>query len=236
MVVVLLLVILIISAVFVRIAAFALELTGMPWDHAKFQALSAFTNSGFTTREAEQVMSHPVRRRIVTLLILTGNAGLVTTIGTFAATFMKEDIKTSLMNAAMLIGAVAALFLLTRWKTPMNLARRVMQRWMSRVFDFQPPNVDELLRLDSGYQLTRIELTADSPAANKALQQIDLKSWKVQVLAIERGGAFDPVPSGRDRLMPGDSLVVYGPTDAVQKVFKPRSSTRLSIVGLDPAG
>jgi hypothetical protein len=232
-IVVLLLFILIVSAVLVRVAAFALELTGMGWEESKFQALSAFTNSGFTTREAEQVVTHPVRRRIVTGLILVGNAGLVTAIGTFAGTFMREDVETAFMNLAMLVGAVAFLFLITRWHAPMNLMRRVMERWMKKVFDFQPPNVGQLLRLDEGFQLTRIELTEDSPAANKALQAIDLKSWKVQVLAIESGGEFNPVPRGRDRLIPGDAVIVYGATDAVQKVFKPRSSTRLTVMGME---
>jgi Trk-type K+ transport system membrane component len=231
-VVVLLIVIVVISAVLVRIAAFALELTGMSWDDAKFQALSAFTNSGFTTRAAEQVMVHPVRRRIVSTLITLGNAGLVTAIGTFAGSIMKEDLETTLLNVAVLLGAVAALFLFTRWQAPMSWMRRVMKRWMSRYFDFQPPNADQLLRLDEGYQLTRIELTADSPAANKALQDIDLKSWRVQVLAIESGGQFNPVPMGRDRLLPGDGVIVYGAAEAVNKVFKPRSSTRLTIMGM----
>ncbi len=232
MVVLLLLVIVTISAVLVRIAAFALELTGMAWEDAKFQALSAFTNSGFTTRESEQIMMHPLRRRIVTTLILMGNAGLVTAIGTFAGSFMREDVDTSLLNVAMLVGAVAALFLFTRWQAPMALMRRVIEGWMQRNFDFEAPNVDQLLRLDQGYQLTRIVLTEESPAANKALQAIDLKSWKVQVLAIESGGEFNPVPRGRDRLIPGDALIVYGAADAVQKVFKPRTTTRLTVMGM----
>jgi hypothetical protein len=231
-VVLLLAIIIVVSAVLVRLGAFALELTGMDWEHAKFQALSAFSNSGFTTRESEQVMGHPVRRRVVTTLILVGNAGIVTTIGTFAASFMATDLRTNLLNAAIVLGVVAALFLLTRWQGLMNATRRVSERWMSRMFDFQPPRADELLRLGAGYELTRIELEAASPVANKALADIDLKSWRVQVLGIERGGEFHPVPSGKDKLLPGDQLIVYGAGDAVHKVFRPRTSTRLSIIGI----
>jgi hypothetical protein len=231
-VVLLLVVIIVTSAVFVRLGAFALELTGMEWEHAKFQSLSAFTNSGFTTRESELVMSHPVRRRIVTSLILVGNAGIVTTIGTFAASFMAGDLRTNLLNAAVVLGACALLFLLTRWQGLMNVTRRVIERWMTKLYDFQPPRPDELLRLGAGYELTRVELEAASPVANKALADIDLKSWRVQVLGIERGAEYHPVPTGGDKLLPGDSLIVYGPSDTVVKVFRPRTSTRLSIIGL----
>jgi len=68
----LLVLVIVASVVVVRFGAVLLELTGMPWEQAKFQSLSAFSNSGFTTREAEDVMRHPVRRRIVTYLIIIG--------------------------------------------------------------------------------------------------------------------------------------------------------------------
>ena len=51
----LLLIFIAVSFIVVRIGAAALELTGLSWDQAKFQALSAFTNAGFTTRESEQI-------------------------------------------------------------------------------------------------------------------------------------------------------------------------------------
>jgi hypothetical protein len=38
-----------ISFIVVRIGAVAFELTGLPWERAEFQALSAFTTVGSTT-------------------------------------------------------------------------------------------------------------------------------------------------------------------------------------------
>ncbi len=84
MTVALLLLAIIVSFIVVRIGATALELTGLSWERAKFQALSAFTNAGFTTQESEEIVRHPLRRRIVSYLIVLGNAGLVATIGSFA--------------------------------------------------------------------------------------------------------------------------------------------------------
>lgn len=48
-----------ISFIVVRIGAVAFELTGLEWSIAKFQALSCFTGTGFTTRESELVLMSP---------------------------------------------------------------------------------------------------------------------------------------------------------------------------------
>jgi len=59
------------------IGSIAFETTGMERAKARFQALSALSGTGFTTREAESVVSHPKRRRIAAWLIFLGNAGIV---------------------------------------------------------------------------------------------------------------------------------------------------------------
>lgn len=60
----LLLVTVLVSMIVVRIGAVAFQLTGLEWSLAKFQALSCFTRTGFTTKEAELITGHPQRRRI----------------------------------------------------------------------------------------------------------------------------------------------------------------------------
>ncbi len=54
-----------ISYLIVRAGAVALMITRMEEKKARFQSLSAFSGTGFTTREAESVVNHPQRRRIV---------------------------------------------------------------------------------------------------------------------------------------------------------------------------
>ncbi|MBE3143376.1 MAG: hypothetical protein IMZ61_05555, partial [Planctomycetes bacterium] len=53
--VLLFLTLIIISFIVVRIGAIAFQLTGLEWSLAKFQALSCFTGTGFTTKEAELI-------------------------------------------------------------------------------------------------------------------------------------------------------------------------------------
>jgi len=68
------------SLVVTRIATIALGLTGLSREAAAFQSRSAFTGTGFTTREAEKVVNHPVRRRIIMLLMIIRSAGIVSII------------------------------------------------------------------------------------------------------------------------------------------------------------
>ena len=77
-----LLMVLTFSILVTRIASVALTHTGLSRESAKFQARSAFTGVGFTTSESEKVVNHPVRRRILLLLMLLGNAGIVTAVST----------------------------------------------------------------------------------------------------------------------------------------------------------
>ncbi|MFQ5905498.1 MAG: potassium transporter TrkA, partial [bacterium] len=65
------------STVVVKIASVALEMTGMDPDRARFQALSAFTGTGFTTRASEEVVRHDKRKKIIMALMIIGNAGFV---------------------------------------------------------------------------------------------------------------------------------------------------------------
>jgi precorrin-6B methylase 1 len=60
------------SVVIVRIGAVALELTGLSPEISSFQAQSAFSGVGFTTRESEAIVTHPARRRIIRTIIMLG--------------------------------------------------------------------------------------------------------------------------------------------------------------------
>lgn len=78
-----------VSVLVTRLASIALTHTGLSHESARFQARSAFTRLGFTTSESERVVSHPVRRRVVMLLMLLGNAGIVTAMSSLILAFVQ---------------------------------------------------------------------------------------------------------------------------------------------------
>ena len=82
------LLVLAVSVVVVRIATVGFTLTGVSKDLAQFQAISAFTGSGFTTVESEEIVNHPVRRRIAMYLMLLGHAGMVVAVPSVLFSFL----------------------------------------------------------------------------------------------------------------------------------------------------
>ncbi|MCU1501381.1 MAG: TrkA-C domain protein [Ilumatobacteraceae bacterium] len=83
-----LLVVLTLALVVTRVATVSLEATGLSRDEARFQARSALSGVGFTTSEAEDVARHPVRRRIILVLMLLSGAGVVTTAASLVLSFV----------------------------------------------------------------------------------------------------------------------------------------------------
>ena len=78
--------------VIVIMGGLALQFTGVEKARAQFQALSAFSGTGFTTKESETMVNHPRRRKVIMYLMILGKAGLVSIIATFASSLKKTNV------------------------------------------------------------------------------------------------------------------------------------------------
>jgi len=72
-----LLVVVTVSILITRIATIMLTHTGLSQETARFRARSAISGRGCSTAKAERVVRHPLRRRIVLVLTLLRNVGVV---------------------------------------------------------------------------------------------------------------------------------------------------------------
>ena len=106
-----LLVVVLLSLLITRIAMVALVATGLSRSAARFQPRSAFTGAGFTTSEAESVVNHPARRRIVMLL---GNAGLAAVVASLMIGFARSGGLHAWWRVLELVGGMAVLPALAR--------------------------------------------------------------------------------------------------------------------------
>ena len=93
---------LIVSFIVVRIGVIAFQLTGLEWSLPKFQALSCFSGTGFTTKESELITSDKQRRKIATILIILGNAGFVIMIATLASSLVPQKTILSKLSESFL--------------------------------------------------------------------------------------------------------------------------------------
>jgi hypothetical protein len=216
---VLLLSVILASYVCVRVGAVAFELTGIPWDQAKFQALSAFSNCGFTTREAEDVVQHPVRRRIATYLIILGNAGVVTTIATFASSLIGANPWRALVNLLSVALCLALVAWLAKRPILASRLRLAVQRWLATRADV-PPSMEALLHVDRGYCVTRVTIEAASGVIGQRLSDLRAREHGLQFLGIERGGQFLAIPAETELIAAGDTLIVYAAESALERLFR----------------
>ncbi|MFP4540541.1 MAG: TrkA C-terminal domain-containing protein [Opitutales bacterium] len=206
------------SMVVTKIATIALVNTGMTREMARFQARSALSGAGFTTQAAEDVVTHPVRRRIVSLLILLGSAGLVTAISSLLLGFVGgEGSRVSdTQNLLILGGGVLLLFLSTRSQRLDRLLSRLIQWGLERYSRLQPRSFSELIHVTGDYTIAELECDDIAWLANKTLREAGLQDEGVLVLGIYRDDeTYLGTPRGDYRIRPTDRLVIYGRRDTL---------------------
>ena len=111
-----------ISLLLARASAIALMMTGLDEKRARFQALSAFSGTGFTTKEAESVVNHPLRRQIITWIMVFGNAGIVTVIVTTTSSFVTIRGHARSLNILFLLLGIILIYKIATHK-------RLMRKW-----------------------------------------------------------------------------------------------------------
>ncbi len=220
-----LLTVLALSLLITRLATVALTHTGMSTQAARFQARSAFTGTGFTTSEAEQVVQHPVRRRIVMTLMVLRSAGLVTIILSLILSFVGSGSEGSrLLRLAWLSGGILLLWLLSLSRVVDRAVSRLMERALRRWTDLDVRDYANLLRVAGEYTVMEMKVREGDWLAGKPLEDSRLPDEGVTVLGIYRSnGSYLGVPQGATEVNPDDTLVLYGRGAALAELDRRRA-------------
>jgi hypothetical protein len=210
-----LLVVVLISLLVTRVATVALIATGLSREMARFQARSAFTGTGFTTSEAEAVVRHPVRRRIILALMLAGNAGLAAVVASLMLGFTRGGSGGAGYRILELILGLAILLALARSRHVDRRLTPLVARLLSRYTDVQIRDYAGLLELEGGYRVVELVVEPQDWMAGQTLAALRLRDEGVVVLGISRRGDWIGAPAGQTRVEPGDTLVLYGLEETV---------------------
>ncbi len=209
--IVVLVIIISLNLLVIRIATAALVLTGMSREMARFQARSAFCTVGFTTSEAESVVSHPVRRRIIMILMLAGNVGFTSTIVTASFSFHGEGTFGMAGRVLILAGMVTGFWALSMSRMVDNLMFRVTSWMLSKFTTLEAHDYTTLLGFGEGYCVTEMPVDPGDWLVGKNLGTLHLTDAGVVVLGIRRKtGEFVGSPGAGVYVRNGDTLVVYG--------------------------
>jgi MFS family permease len=207
------------SFIVVRIGAFALQLTGIEADIARFQALSAFSGTGFTTTEAERVVRHRTRRRIVSILIILGNAGLVTIIATLVASFTQvSGYGWFFVRLAIILVGILVLYRLIIGSRFGNRILESFRRPLLRRITREAPAIEEIFHTGKGWGLSLVMIRGGSKNIGLSLADVRAEG-DIEILAIDRADAYLTQPGSEEEIMEGDRLVVFGNTRSVKRLF-----------------
>jgi len=221
------------SFIVVRIGAIAFQLTGLEWSLAKFQALSCFSGTGFTTKEAALITGNRQRRKIASILIILGNAGFVILISTFAGSIIPTDTITSKLSESFLpfsippflviwvnlVIIVVVVYGIYRVFTNEKLARKLTNFLRKKIIKkeiFQKVSFEELLLATGGYGISRITVSAGSPVLNKTLAKSQLREYDIMILATVRSGETIPNPPANMKILLDDELICFGKLENIR--------------------
>lgn len=214
-------VITVISLLVIRVGATALMMTGLSWDTASFQSYSAFFGVGFTTKEAEMVVNHPVRRRIIRDLILAGNIGLTSGLVTLIVTVLQDEEWLNPFTAiGTIVGGIALLILIFKIGIFQRILDHLIQRTLEKAGLVRALDYELLLRIQSGFCVSEIEIQTDSCLAGRMLKETRPAEWGVLIMAIAREGTVLPgLPGPRTVVQAGDVVTAYGHEHDLKKVL-----------------
>ena len=208
-----------------RFATIALTLTGLSREAARFQARSAFTGTGFTTSETEKVVDHPVRRKIIMLLMILRSAGLVSIIISLILSFAGSGSETDrLFRLFYLLAGLLILWFIARSSFVDRYLSRVIEWALRKWTDLDTRDYQSLLKLSGEYMVKELMVQEGDWVANKALRECQLTEEGVIVLGIYRdGGRYIGAPKADTEIYPKDTLILYGRADALRDLDKRQS-------------
>lgn len=221
-----LLIIVAITMLITRLAAMALVLTGMSYELACFQARSALTGVGFTTSESEAVVNHPVRRRIIMMLMLAGSISVPTVIAALGislfTTFQAERWWWPLL--LLVIGLLTlGISGRSRW---VNKRVNTLLGWgLKKWTDLDVRDYGSLLQLQNGFAVTEMLVEPGDWLDQKSLQEAALSREGVLILGIQKtNGTYVGAPGAADRIQAGDTLVLYGRIGLLRELDQRRAT------------
>jgi len=198
-----------------RVGTVLLTLTGLDQPTAQFQALSALTGTGFTTRSSEMIVGHDVRRKIVMGLMIIGNVGLASGVVALITIFRSREMQINLLRAVILLAIAALVFWLAGRKKLWRKLNERLEIFLEEKQIFRKSTAEELLSFHGDYSIVEITVQEADQNVGKPLRNTDFRLRNILVLAVEREHKMLPLPGPDEVIKAGDKLVCYGNVESI---------------------
>ena len=196
------------------IGSLALEATGLDRSRARFQALSALTGTGFTTSQAELIVEHVKRRRIVTYLIFLGNTAILGFIVILVLYIISGIEAPSYAILAVTIGVIV-IIALAFWFGLIDRISNIFLKIGKRTPDNHHYRIDKVLQITGEFAVASIKLSTQIKGENISIAEAGMDLEGITVLLVQRESLIVPNPDKDFRLSPDDTIIGYGKIDAI---------------------
>jgi hypothetical protein len=173
---------------------------------ARFQALSAFSGTGFTTQEAESIVDHPQRRRIAICLIFLGNAGIIAFLILLVLYIRAGMVWPSLILLGIILGGLI-IIIFALWS---GLVDKLTTAVLAVIRKRGAVPALLILHREGDYAVVRLRVSEGTALVGRSVQDAGFTKRNIVLLALKRGKKSLPLSPVRERLRPGDELLCYG--------------------------
>lgn len=205
-----------------RLATAVLMHTGMSRDNARFQARSAWTNSGYTTSQSECMVKHPQRRKVLMVLMLLGNVGLATTTAAFiiGMTGSGSTEHNVYLNAGILVAGIGFLLYLSKNRHFTAALDNLIDWVMLRFLRISRPGCSYICHFSDDYKLLEVELPVNHQLLNRKLGDLKTDEYNVKILqVIGSDGDVYMTPDRSMILTAGMKFVVFGNDRQIEEML-----------------
>lgn len=205
-----------IIAVVIEINVLLFTLTGLKKEIARFQVISMFTATGFTTGESELILEHPIRRRLSTFLILFGVFSLAVVISSISNILSDEFRSIELGMIALVLIGIYLILATPKFK---KYLEKSFEGHLEKQYNLADLPLREVMYFDEDDVVIELPIHKNSSVIGKKLEDIIETEDDMLVLFIKRGDVTLRKDSYTTEIQEGDMIFLYGNQNCLTNRF-----------------
>ncbi|MDM5315450.1 TrkA C-terminal domain-containing protein [Fictibacillus sp. b24] len=206
-----------IIAIVIEINVLLFTLTGLKKEIARFQVISMFTATGFTTGESELILEHPIRRRLSTFLILFGVFSLAVIISSIS-NILSDEFRS--IELGIIILVLIGVHLILSMPKLKNFMKKSFDKHMQKNYNLSDLPLRDVMYFEEDDVVIELPIHKGSSIIGKMLKDVIEKDKDLLVLFIKRGDVTLRKDSYTTEIQEGDMIFLYGHQHSLQEQFK----------------
>lgn len=232
---IIILIVILIYIIINKIYSILFQITGLPKNISNFQALSLFTNCGFTTAESETISNHKTRRKIAVACMITGSFFSVIIVSLIVNLISSFSIANAKETYGIILGACGIFILiLLFFQIPFikKFVNNIIQKIVSMIITKKDKdNVITIIDNFGSDSIVEIYIhQLPEFLNNKTIHESKIKSeYNINILSIKRNKRLIDI-TRNTVISTNDTLLAYGSFQSIKDCFTVQNKTKVELV------